>query len=77
MWVQQTLALDDSNIPEADELPISTPDSFDPYVILQLSLLRGQDNTMEFAHILKRKKDSAGNPIGIANDKPILGSRNP
>jgi hypothetical protein len=54
---------------------MSTPDSFDPYVNMELSLPRGQDSTMEFALVLKRKKDSDGNHIGIANDNPILDSR--
>jgi hypothetical protein len=30
---------------------------------------------MEFARVLKRKKDNDGNPIGIANDNPIFDSR--
>jgi len=67
--------LDDPTIPEADKIPQPTPDSFDSYVNMELSLPRGQDNTMEFAHVLKRKKDNDGNPIGIANDNFILDSR--
>jgi hypothetical protein len=69
------LALDDPTIPEADRLHMSTPDSFDPYVNMELSLPREQDSAMEFACVLKRKKDSDGNPIGVANDNPILDSR--
>jgi hypothetical protein len=69
------LALDDPTIPEADRLHMSTPDSFDPYVNMELSLPRGQDSTMEIARVFKRKKDSDGNPIGVANDNPILDSR--
>ena len=36
---------------------------------------RGQDSTIEFAHILKCKKNTGGNAIGIANDNPIIDSR--
>jgi hypothetical protein len=61
--------------PEADKMPQPTPDSFDSYVNMELSLPRGQDDTMEFARVLKRKKDNDGNLIGIANDNPILDSR--
>jgi hypothetical protein len=43
------LALDDPTIPEADKQPISTLDSFDPYVNMKLSLPRGQDNTIDSA----------------------------
>jgi hypothetical protein len=71
----KTLASDDPTIPEADRPPVSTPDSFDPYVNMELSLPRGQDSTMEFARVFKRKKDSDGNPIGIASVNPILDSR--
>jgi hypothetical protein len=54
---------------------MSPPDSFDPYVNMEVSLPRGQDSTMEFARVLKRKKNSDGNPVGIANDNLILDSR--
>jgi hypothetical protein len=69
------LALEDPTIPETDRLHMSTPDSYDPYVNMELSLPRGQDSTMEFARVLKRKTDSDGNLIGIANANPILDSR--
>jgi hypothetical protein len=68
-------ALDDPIIPEADKIPQPTPDPFDFYVNMELSLPRGQDNIMEFACVFKRKKGKDGNPIGIANDNPILDSR--
>jgi hypothetical protein len=69
------LALDDPIIPEANKIPQPTPASFDSYVNMELSLPRGQDNTMELARMLKRKKDNDGNPIGVANDNPILDAR--
>ena len=69
------LAVDDHTIPEADNLPNPTPDSFDPYINMELSLPRRNDNTMEFSRVFKRKKDMDGNLICIANDNPILDSR--
>lgn len=72
------LVLNDSTIPEADDQPQPiepTPDSFDPYVNMEISLPRGEDNRMEFAKVTKRVKDNDGNPIGVANDNPIMDSR--
>jgi hypothetical protein len=65
-------------IPEADDQPQPiepTPDAFNPYVNMEISLPRGEDNRMEFAKVTKRAKDNDGNPIGVANDNPIMDTR--
>jgi hypothetical protein len=67
--------MDDPTIPEADKQPISIPDSFDPYVNVELSLPMEQNSTMEFSCVLQRKKDNDGNSIGITNDNLNLESR--
>ena len=51
-----------------------TPDTFDNYVIMELSLDRGGDQP-EFARVKKRLRDNNGRPIGVASDNPILDSR--
>jgi hypothetical protein len=68
----QNATLDDPTIPEAVELHISAPDSFDTSLNIELLLPREQGSTMKFACNLKSARS---NPIGIANDNPILDSR--
>jgi hypothetical protein len=72
-------ALSDDTILEEDDIAQHssepTPDSFDTYVNMEVSLPRGEDNTMEFAKVTKRMRDNDGNPIGVANDNPILDTR--
>jgi len=57
-------------VPEADDVD----DEFDHYINMELALDRGGENP-EFAKVVKRAKDSSGNPIGTRNDNPILDSR--
>ena len=58
------------DVPEAD----NTPDAYDPYLAMEVSIDRGGDQPA-FAKVTKRLKDSNGNPIGIANKNPILDTR--
>ena len=63
---------DNPDVKEADDN--FTPDSYDQYVNMELTLDRGGDRP-EFARVKKRLKDANGRPIGVANDNPILDSR--
>jgi hypothetical protein len=63
---------DNQEVKEADE--DFTPDTFDNYVNMELSLDRGGDQP-EFARVKKRLRDNNGRPIGVASDNPILDSR--
>jgi hypothetical protein len=63
---------DNPDVPEADDE--FDPDSFDSYLNMELALDR-DDTTPELAKVTKRMKDAAGNPIGTANDNPILDTR--
>jgi hypothetical protein len=60
--------LGNNQIPEDD----FTPDSFDRYVNMELSLPCGTDGELQYAKVFKRKRDESGNPIVVANEKPIL-----
>ena len=51
-----------------------SPDSFDPYLNVELSLDRGGE-TPEFARVTKRLRDNNGIPIGRGSYNPILDTR--
>ena len=63
---------DNTDVPEADDE--FDPDSFDSYLNMELAIDRGGEHA-EFARVTKRLKDHRGNPIGTANDNPILDTR--
>lgn len=76
----RALTINDKSIPEADVLPqptsiTPTADAFDPYVNMEIALPRGEDGAMQFAQVKKRKIDSDGVPIGVANDNPLFDNR--
>ena len=60
------------NVKEADDE--FDPDSFDNYLHMELAIDRGNEHP-EYARVTKRLKDHRGNPIGTANDNPILDTR--
>jgi hypothetical protein len=64
---------DNPDVPEADVG--FDPDSFDTYLNMGLSLDRRPGIEPEFARVTKRLRDKEGNPIGTANDNPILDTR--
>ena len=64
--------IDDKLVPEVAET--WTPDSYDTYLNMELALDRG-DEQPSYAKVTKRMKDKDGNPIGTANENPILDSR--
>ena len=63
---------DNTDVAEADNQ--FDPDSFDHYLNMELNIDRGGD-CPQFAKVTKRLKDAHGNPIGTANDNPILDTR--
>ena len=52
-----------------------TPDTFDPYLNMEVGLPRGSDDNLLHATVKRRALDDNGNPIGTANKNPILDSR--
>ena len=63
---------DNADVPEADDE--FDPDSYDHYLEMELAIDRGGEEP-EFARVTKRLKDDRGNPIGTANNNPILDTR--
>ena len=61
-----------TDIPQADDYSPEVLD--DTYVNMELSLPRN-NNEPQFARVTKRLRDANGNPIGTANDNPILDTR--
>ena len=47
----------------------------DQYVGLELALSRGGDGETLLARVNKRVRDEEGNPVGNANNNPLLDSR--
>jgi hypothetical protein len=63
---------DNPDVNEADDE--FDPDCYDSYLNMELAIDRdGQDP--QLARVKKRLKDNAGNPIGRANNNPILDTR--
>ena len=69
--------INDATLPEADKLEMReyTPDAFDDYINMELGLPRGEDGELVHAIVKRRKIDDDGNPIGIANNNPLMDSR--
>ena len=63
---------DNPSVKEADDE--FDPDSYDSYVNMELSMARDGDEP-EAARVTKRLKGPDGNPIGVANNNPILDTR--
>lgn len=53
----------------------STPDAYDIYLNMELAMPRGPDNSMEYAKVKRRVVDRDGVPIGVANQNPLLDTR--
>jgi hypothetical protein len=64
---------DNPDAPEADDE--FDPDSFDTHLNMGLVLDRRPGAEPEFAWVTKRLRDKHGNPIGKANDNPMLDTR--
>ena len=52
-----------------------TLDSFDGYLNMELGMPRGEDGEIEHAVVKRRAVDHLGEPIGIANNNPLLDTR--
>jgi hypothetical protein len=50
-----------------------TPEMGDNYLNAEISVPRG--GTLVKGHVTSRKRDTGGNPIGLANNNPILNTR--
>ncbi len=50
-----------------------TPEMGDNYLSAEISAPRG--GTLAKGHVISRKRDTEGNPIGLANTNPILDTR--
>ena len=64
--------ISDESIPDADDY---TPDAFDTYVAMEIGLPRGPDDSLHSATVKRRAVDDEGKPIGVANNNPLLDSR--
>jgi hypothetical protein len=42
---------------------------------MEILLPRREDNRMEFDKVTKHVKDNYGNPVGVANDSPVMDSQ--
>ena len=63
---------DNAEVPEADD--VFDPDCYDNYLQMEVAIDKGGEHP-EIARVTKRLKDHRGNPIGTANDNPILDTR--
>ena len=51
------------------------PDTFDPYLNMEISLPRGQDSTPIAAHVKQRATGDDGKLLGRAHNNPLLDTR--
>ena len=52
-----------------------TPDVYDSYLNMELAIPQGDSLEPRLARVTKRLKDANGQPIGLANENPILDTR--
>ena len=68
--------ISDNSIKNADDYEDTyTPDTMDSYLNMELGLPRGPDGELQHAVVKRRRLGENGNPIGIANNNPLLDSR--
>ena len=63
---------DNEDVPEADDK--FDPDSYDHYLNMEITVDQGGEHP-QLARVTKRLRDHNGNPVGTANDNPILDTR--
>jgi len=61
------------DVPEADE--DFDPDTYDTYLNMEIQADRADADFPQLGKVMKRLKDHRGNPIGTANDNPLLHTR--
>ena len=64
--------INNDSIREADD---ATPNSYDPYLNMELALPHGDDSTTLSARVKRRALNKEHNPIGKAHNNPLLDSR--
>jgi hypothetical protein len=67
--MNKQIPYDDDFVPEQDEY---TPDTFDSYLQMELSLSQEPGEAPTYGKVTKRLRDKDGRPIGTANDNPLL-----
>ena len=88
LWEEFHKSLSNGDIPEADEAnglegtndvthnQEPTPDTIgDTYLSAELAIPRHGYEYPQYAKVIKRRKDQEGNPVGVANNNPILDTR--
>jgi hypothetical protein len=58
---------------EKPEIADFTPEAYDKFISAEVMLRQG--DIMVPAHVVGRKHDAKGNPVGIANNNPLLDTR--
>ena len=65
--------ISDNAIPDCDET--FTPDTFGDQYLNKEIALAGGENDVQFGRVSKRLRDAEGRPIGLADDNPLLDTR--
>ena len=72
-----TRVIDDGRLRHADDEHAATETEVttDPYVGMEMALVRGGEGELIHATVRKRVRDHDGKPVGIAHANPLLDSR--
>jgi hypothetical protein len=75
-----TRVIDDKRLKHADDeddevAPSRTEVTTDPYVGMEMALVRGGEGELIHATVRKRVRDHDGKPVGVAHPNPLLDSR--
>jgi hypothetical protein len=70
--MNKQIPYDDDFVPEQDEY---TPDTFNSYLQMELSLSQEPGEAPTYGKVTKRLRDKDGRPIGTANDNPLIDTR--
>ena len=68
--------INDESIKDADDYEDKySADTMDAYLNMELGLPRGPDGELQHAIVKRRRVGINGNPVGVANNNPLLDSR--
>jgi hypothetical protein len=73
-FTEFTRVIDDAALRRVDDIA-NVEVTSDQYVGLEFALTRGGEGEAVHAKVKKRVRDEEGNPVGNANDNPLLDSR--